>query len=186
MYRDHLKRPSFLTTAALGAICGGVFCVGPFVPLSAQERGRDPEQAAANATIHDAAWMAGCWLAEGPDARDEEVWLAPAAGMMLGMARSVRGGRLVSVELATLWDLSVGERPEEGLVFVARPSGQDGAEFRVVTLVPNGMRVENPDHDFPQAIEYLRTSRDSLVARVFGDADDTDPAFQILYARNNC
>jgi hypothetical protein len=48
------------------------------------------------------------------------------------------------------------------------------------------MRFENPQHDFPRAIEYERTSTDSLTAKVYGEIESREPAFVLRYARSPC
>ena len=45
------------------------------------------------------AWMAGSWCAHRPTEVIEEVWLAPAGGLMLGMARTTpRSGQRTQFE----------------------------------------------------------------------------------------
>ena len=48
------------------------------------------------------------------------------------------------------------------------------------------LRFENPRHDFPRAIEYERTSLDSLTARVYGEIGSGEPAFVLRFARRAC
>ena len=43
------------------------------------------EMAQARAPIAAAAWLAGCWSADGKDAGSAEQWMAPAGGSMLGL-----------------------------------------------------------------------------------------------------
>jgi hypothetical protein len=49
-----------------------------------------PVAAQAPASIARAAWIAGCWVTERGKATIEEQWMAPAAGTMLGMGRTIR------------------------------------------------------------------------------------------------
>ena len=162
-----------------GALAGVLALLGSAPP---ELRAQEAEGRSRPLSVYDAAWMQGCWLSDTGSGRDQEMWMGPAGGQMQGMARSVRNDQVVSFELMTLT-----EREEDGaVVLTARPSGQNPTDFVAVTLVPNGLRVENRDHDFPQAIEYLRTGRNELVARVFGGADDEEPAFVIQYRRADC
>jgi hypothetical protein len=58
------------------------------VPLAMQAR---PD-------VEQLAWMAGCWREESGGQVADEVWMAPAGGVMLGMNRTVAGGPAVSTE----------------------------------------------------------------------------------------
>ena len=101
--------------------------------------------------------------------------MEPRGGMMVGMNRDVRGGRVITHEYLLL-AVDAGD-----LVYTAHPSGQQPAAFTATRIADGRVRFENPDHDFPQMIEYLRTASDSLLARVYGSTEDTDPAFVVPY-----
>jgi hypothetical protein len=78
-------------------------------------------------------------------------------------------------------------RPKDGtLTYSAYPSGQDPADFPATEVSTKRLRFENPRHDFTQAIEYQRTSPDSLMARVYGEVGSSEPAFVLRYARREC
>ena len=125
-------------------------------------------------------WMRGCWIATSSSSVQEEVWLAPRGGLMMGMARSVRDGVAGGFEFVLL------RQTEDGLIFTAHPSGQTPADFTATAVTGDLLRVENPAHDFPQKIEYRRVPPDSVVAGVFGDAGAESPSFQIPYVRTPC
>ena len=74
--------------------------------------------AQAPAAIDQVAWLAGCWAAQDAEPGSVEHWLAPAAGTMFGVSRTVRGGRVALFEFMTI------RTSDEGrLVFVAQPGG---------------------------------------------------------------
>jgi hypothetical protein len=137
--------------------------------VAAQEEPLDP-----------VAWLTGCWLSVSGENTTEEVWLRPRGGMMVGMVRSVRGGVATGYELLVLG--VVGGR----IVLTAFPSGQQPTDFGATSAGPGLLRVENPEHDFPQKIEYRQPAPDSLVATVFADVHDTSAAFAVRYARGAC
>jgi hypothetical protein len=114
------------------------------------------------AAIDRVRWMAGCWEQRAGDHVTEEIWMAPAGGMMLGMSRSVAGGTTREFE-----HLRISARGDT-LVYTAIPSGQPSADFRSTGGAPDAVRFENKAHDFPQAIVYRRLGADSLVARIEG------------------
>ena len=52
----------------------------------------------ARADVADLRWLAGCWSQDGREAGSVEQWTAPAGGTMLGMSRTVSGGKTVAFE----------------------------------------------------------------------------------------
>jgi len=139
-----------------------------------------PIAALAQDDVSSATWLSGCWVASSGETRSEEVWMQPEGGLMVGMARTVRDG------VATGYEFLLLQSKNGRLTYSAFPSGQDPADFRATEVSTERLRFENPRHDFPQAIEYERTSPDSLTARVYGEIDAGDPAFVLRYARRAC
>ena len=137
-------------------------------------------QVVAQDDVRSAAWLSGCWVASAGDNRTDEVWMEPEGGMMVGMSRTVRGGMATGYELVLL------QRKHGRVTYSAFPSGQSPADFPATEVSAGRLRFENPRHDFPQAIEYERTSPDSLTAKVYGDVASPDPAFVLRYARKPC
>ncbi len=106
------------------------------------------------------AWLAGCWQITRGDEVIEEQWMAPRGGVMLGMSRTVRGGRTTAIEFATL-------RTVEGrVVYEANPSGQKPTAFAATSVSADRAVFENPTHDFPRRITYERRGEDALLASV--------------------
>ncbi len=96
---------------------------------------------------------------------------------MVAMSRSVRDGSARGYELVVL------HTKDGTLTYSAHPSGQNPADFGATGASPDVVRFENPEHDFPQAIEYVRVPPDSLVANVYAEATASEPAFAVRYAR---
>ena len=115
--------------------------------------------AAAAADLH---WLAGCWAIQGGESGSEEHWLAPAGGALLGVSRTVRSGRTIEYEFMRIEESDPGQ-----LTFIAHPSGQPEATFRLLRLAASEVVFENNAHDFPQRITY-RLGKGSLVARIEG------------------
>ena len=136
---------------------------------------------AAAPRVEDLAWLAGCWAVEGGEPGSEEVWLAPAGGTLLGVSRTVRGGKTVAHEL-----LQIRERAPGELVFIALPSGQPEATFRLVSTDPRALVFENPDHDFPQRVLYRLEGEGTLHARVEGTEDGQVKGFDFPLRRRPC
>jgi hypothetical protein len=109
----------------------------------------------------------------------EEQWMAPRGGIMLGMGRTVRDGKLVEYESVVL-------RDQDGrLAYEAHPSGQPSAVFLSTTVDASTAIFENPTHDFPQRIGYERKD-DTLSAWIEGTANGVGRRVGFLYHRVAC
>lgn len=100
--------------------------------------------------IQRLAWLQGCWALSAPERTVEEQWMAPRAGSMLGMSRTVRGDKL------TAWE-SVLLREREGrFEYEVSPSGQATTVFGSIAVGERSVVFENLQHDFPQRVAYER------------------------------
>lgn len=112
------------------------------------------------------AWMAGRWCSTSVNDRTEEVWLAPAGGLMLGMSRTVSAARAkAQFEFLRI------EMRDGVPSYLAQPQGRPAVEFRQVQSDAGRVRFENLAHDFPRRIEYRRTG-DALQAEIAGPGKD--------------
>jgi hypothetical protein len=57
-------------------------------------------------SVNQLSWLAGAWKGENDGGSFEEVWLAPKAGTLLGLSRTIQGGELRTEEFMRigLWD----------------------------------------------------------------------------------
>jgi hypothetical protein len=74
-----------------------------------------PRATAQSQPIDELTWLAGCWSMTRGEASVEEHWMKPAGGTMLGMSRTVRGGKTSEYEFLQIRDVS------GTLSYVARP-----------------------------------------------------------------
>ena len=131
-------------------------------------------------TIDDAAWLAGCWTREGNGRQYDEQWMKPAGGTMLGMSRTVSKGRTSAWEFLQL-------REEDGQVFyVAKPSNQQEARFKLTEARDGFLRFENPDHDFPKVITYTRGADGALLAQIQGPMNGQTRTIDFPMTRGGC
>jgi hypothetical protein len=130
--------------------------------------------------IEAAAWIAGCWARRSGQTVVEEQWMVPRGGMMLGMSRTVRDGKLVEYEFIRLFE------SEGRLVYLAMPSRQAPAEFKSTATSDSLLIFENPAHDFPQRIIYRKQGADSLTARIEGPGPAGPRGVDFRYARAVC
>lgn len=82
---------------------------------------------------------------------------------MLGVSRTVKGGKTVEYEF-----ISIHAEPDGRILYTARPSGQKQVSFAASSIGPTSVTFENPDHDFPQRIIYEARPNGGLVARIEG------------------
>ncbi|MBI3349097.1 MAG: hypothetical protein HY020_18045 [Burkholderiales bacterium] len=127
------------------------------------------------------AWLAGCWVQPGREAGSVEQWMAPAGGLMLGMSRTLKDGRIVEFEFMQL-------RAEDGgkLSYVAQLHGRAPTVFPLVKQTEAETVFENPTHDFPQRVLYRLAAPDRLVARIEGTLNGKARALDFPMQRTPC
>jgi hypothetical protein len=131
------------------------------------------------ATAADVAFLAGCWKLEAKGRVVDEQWMAPSAGALLGMSRTVVNGKIAEYEF-----LQIRELPE-GLTYIAKPSNQPEARFVASSKTGDEVVFENPKHDFPQRIRY-RVSGNNLHARIEGTLNGKARGVDYPYTRTPC
>jgi len=125
---------------------------------------------AAKPTLQDFAWLAGHWRIKQSDRLVDEQWMAPAGGLMMGMARNIQGGKVREYEFTLLR-----QEPNGDIHYVASPSMQTETSFKLTSLRDGVAVFENPQHDFPQKIIYARQADNSLLAAIEGPGRDGKP-----------
>lgn len=126
-------------------------------------------------TIADLNWLAGDWQTTGGRSQTDEHWTQAAGGSMLGLSRTVAGGRTYEFEYLRI------EQRADGIYYVAHPKARcPGTDFKLTRLTSTEVVFENPAHDFPKRITYRKTAEGSLVATVDGGAG-SGKAFTFTY-----
>lgn len=95
-------------------------------------------------------FMAGDWCAQDGAQRFEERWTAPADGRMHAIARSFRGSDLTGFEFLRI------EEQDGAFIYLAQPGGGAPTPFRESERGAQRIVFSNPQHDYPQRIEYFR------------------------------
>ena len=106
--------------------------------------------------------------------------MKPAGQTMLGMSRTIANGKTREFEFIRIVQEDNGD-----IFFVANPSGQKEARFKLMILTDREARFENPEHDFPQRIIYRRNG-ESLVGRVEGMSKGKERAVDFPLTRVPC
>ena len=114
--------------------------------------------------ISELAWISGDWqTAAGGRAQIEEHWTQPAGGSLLGMSRTVAGGKTAEFEFLRI------EQREDAIYYVAQPKGRcPQTDFKLTRATDQEAVFENPAHDFPKRIIYRKTAEDALTAGIDG------------------
>ena len=159
--------PAALLTTLATAICVG--CSAPATPVTPANPAT-PDAPSPNgsteATAFDTSaptgleavqFMAGDWRS--PDGALEEHWTSAAAGSMLGVGRTIRGGATVFYEYLRI------AREGDTITLYASPAGRGVTPFTLARATEDVAVFENPEHDFPQRIVYRRDGPDRLRAR---------------------
>jgi hypothetical protein len=116
-------------------------------------------------TVQQLDWISGHWCSSGNGEKTEEIWLPAHGDVMVGMSRTRDGDRTSGFEYMRI--VMVDQRPG----FIAQPGGQPPVTFLRTDGDRNWVRFENPEHDFPQRIEYRRRGN-TLHARISGPGKD--------------
>ena len=112
------------------------------------------------ATVDDLGWLAGDWVSEADGRWTEESWAPPRGGVMLGHSRSGRGEVLREYEF-----IRIAPGDDGALAYIAMPQGGAPVAFRLVRQDAASATFENPAHDYPQRIAYVRGG-DTLTATI--------------------
>lgn len=129
------------------------------------------------ATIDQMAWLKGCWMQTKPNGVVEELWMAPGGGVMLGLGRTVRDGKLREYEYTRIVEA------DGSLAYMAEPSGQEKATFALKSLTADEAVFENPAHDFPQRVIYRRLGPDAVTGRIEGQIGGQTRSVDFPYKR---
>ncbi|HEX2139311.1 MAG TPA: DUF6265 family protein [Woeseiaceae bacterium] len=122
-------------------------------------------------------WISGHWCAGLGQDTVEEFWLPPHGGVTIGVSRTLRDGRTAAFEYLRIVDL------EGTPSYIAQSGGRPPTAFKRTAGGERWIRFENPEHDFPQRIEYRRDG-DTLQAEIAGPgADGSETVIAFEYRR---
>lgn len=135
------------------------------------------------AGVEQLGWLSGCWqsTAAGTEAGSVEMWTTPDGGTLLGLSRTVRGGRTSEYEY-----MRIGPDAHGRLAFHAQPSGQPATLFPLLRLDADEVVFENAGHDFPQRVAYRRDGADRVVGRIEGRSGGKDKVIEFPLRRVGC
>lgn len=112
-------------------------------------------------------WLAGAWISTTETRVVEEHWTPPAGGTLFAVNRTIADGSTRAWEWIRL------ECDDQGLpIYLASPGGRmPPTAFRLdagASDLDRFLVFVNPEHDYPQRIEYALEAADHLVTRISG------------------
>lgn len=124
-------------------------------------------------------WLVGRWCLQDGNRHTTETWLPAAGGVWFGISHSEKDGRASSFEYLRIAPHG------ETLAYAAQPGGRTPTIFVMTASGVDWVRFENPQHDFPQVIEYRRRGK-ALLAQIAGpDAAGTPRVIRFSYSTCN-
>ncbi len=103
--------------------------------------------------------------------------MAPGGGVMLGLGRTARDGKLRDYEFVRIVEA------DGSLAYAAEPSGQEKATFLLKSLTADEAVFENAAHDFPQRVIYRRLGADAVTGRIEGQIGGQAKSVDFPYKR---
>lgn len=132
-------------------------------------------------TLEDLGWLHGCWVSNRDGAEITEQWMKPAGRTMLGMSRTISNAKTVEFEF-----IQIRQDEKSEIHFIAKPSGQKEASFKMVSAGKYEITFENPKHDFPQRITYRLEADGTLAARIEGTSKGKTKAVDFRMKKVSC
>jgi hypothetical protein len=115
--------------------------------------------------IKNADWLLGTWKNTFSEGVMIESWKKENDHLFSGYSYVLRGHDTLSLEFLKI------EQKDNELLYVATVKEQNAGkpvEFRLTASAEDELIFENPKHDFPQKLSYLKIGNDSLVAMISG------------------
>lgn len=146
-------------------------------PMLALAQTPPPAPAGDVYAVSSLSWLYGCWGGTVNQRNFREQWMPLRGNTMLGIGSTVYQDKLSSYEYLRI------EARADGVFYVALPSGQKEAAFKLVSVTTDDgatlFTFSNPEHDFPQRIIYRRATEGWLYATVEGKNNGQDR--QVIY-----
>ena len=123
-------------------------------------------------------WIVGTWKQETSRGTTYESWQMINDSFWQGQDYRVTGIDTVVMEKLSL------EITDDGVFYVpVVPHNEGAVYFKMIEQSPNKVIFENPAHDFPQRIIYMKISNDSLHARIEGINEGEESAVDFYFSR---
>lgn len=158
---------SILMPLAFAVAATGLNSCGNSAPVQQPAADTSTVQAAPPArTIADLKWLAGKWQQTIKEGTLFENWTMASADSMAGVSGLINGKDTLITERIAL-TLRDGE-----IIYSPTVSGQNNNQpvpFKLTRSTADSFIFENPTHDFPSVISYVRINTDSVIATISGN-----------------
>jgi hypothetical protein len=105
-------------------------------------------------TIESLRWMAGYWRRDADGSRQEEVWLEPLGGCMIGLDRDVQASGRVAFE-----HMRIQREENDALVLLLSLGGRPPIAFDLAAAGDRDVTFARPGESFPARIRYWLDER---------------------------
>lgn len=115
--------------------------------------------------LEEAKWLIGSWGNSTKEGDLTESWNQLNDSTLSGKTTFISGKDTLFTETIEIIQVN------DSLLYNTKVSNQNEGKkvsFKVSTLTESQIVFENPKHDFPQKITYIKISSDSLVAKISG------------------
>lgn len=144
---------------------------------SAFEHGSHETEIRSSDPLHSLSWLAGHWAKTTDTLTQEEYWMPPKGGMMLGLHRDAPTQGNAFFEYLRI------ENTPEGIIYQASPQGRSPTPFKLMETGDRSAMFENPKHDFPQRIRYWIDDEGILHARIEGKIKGVEKSSEWTYSK---
>jgi len=132
--------------------------------------------------IESFSWLTGCWVNADKGPEVTEQWSPPAGGMMMGMGRTVKDGKVATYEFMRIYQEANGD-----IFFAAKLPKQEEVVFKLRLAWNEVFTFENLQHDFPQRVTYKHGYKDGeFTGRIEGKKDGKEIGFDFPMKRTGC
>ena len=118
--------------------------------------------------IKDTEWLLGNWTNQSEAGVAIEHWTKKNDSMFIGASYFIIGNDTASSEAMSL------EQHGEEITYNPTVRDQNNNQtitFKLTSSTENQLIFENPEHDFPQKIMYIKITNDSIFAEISGMID---------------
>ena len=135
------------------------------------------------ADIASVKWLTGCWQKDNDKVGTLtlEQWTTSDGGILFGVGRTLKGGKLVSWEM-----MRIAQDNDSAKFFAQLPNAATATGFGLKTATKDELVFENLQNDFPQRVIYRNAGPDKLAARIEGKNGEKEMAIDFPFKRVKC
>lgn len=132
-------------------------------------------------SIDQLGFMSGCWVFGSGDRQTEEYWTSPSGGTMMGLSRTVAGGKTTFTEYTQICEL-------DGLLsmIVQLRLAASTSVFKLTQLSADEVVFTNPDLEYPHRLIYRHQKDGSLLGRTEGTQKGKEKSEDFPYRKAKC